>query len=197
MAYTTIAVLRAMDGLDDATTYPDAALTAAIAQASVDIDRYTGSAWEYTVFEVTLTGNNSSTIQLKDYEGRVTLFPHTLTSCVIDGTSQDVSCWALYPSGVIARDSGSFGYTAPGRNITVSGTAGATSTAPADIVWATEQLARHKALGLKSRIPDRALSIQNDLGTVRLSTPAPNRATGLPEIDAVLERRRHRIGTVA
>ena len=84
-----------------------------------------------------------------------------------------------------------------GRNINVTGTAGAATTAPDDIVYAAEQLARHYAISLKSRIPDRALSIQNDFGTVRLSTPAPNRASGLPEIDAILERRRHRIGTVA
>lgn len=197
MAYTTIAVLRTLDGLDDATTYPDAALTSAIAQAKTLIDRYTGTTWETTAFNLTLTGTNRGSIQLRTDEGRVILFPQTLTSCVIDGTGQDTSCWALYPSGVVVRDTGSFKYIKPGRNIVVTGTAGATISAPDDIVYATEQLARHYAISLKSRIPDRALSVQNDFGTVRLSTPAPNRAAGLPEIDAILERRRHRIGTVA
>lgn len=197
MAYTTIAVLRTLDGLDDATTYPDAALTSAITDATVLIDRYTGSSWETTAFNLTLTGNNRDSIQLKEYDGRVVLFPSSITSCVIDGVSQDSSCWALYPSGIVARDTGSFGYTKPGRNIAMTGTAGATVTAPSDIAYCAEQLARHYALSLKSRIPDRALSIQNDFGTVRLSTPSPNRASGLPEIDAILERRRHRIGTIA
>lgn len=197
MAYTTIADVRQLDGMNDTTTYSDADLTSAISQATILVDRYTGTSWEFNTFSVTLSGNNSTCIRLRDYEGRTVLFPQTITSCTIDGDAQTTTNWALHPHGLVERDTGTFGYTRPGRNVVIAGTAGATSSAPDDIVWATEVLARHYALGLKSRIPDRALSIQNDFGTVRLSTPAPNRASGLPEVDAVLERRRHRIGTIA
>lgn len=191
--YASIAEVRATDGLDDATTFPDATITEAITWAEELIDRYTGTSWVSKSFDVTLSGNDSASIQLKDDEGRTILYPLTLTSVTVDGTAATgLSGWALYPNGVIVRDSGVFTSSSVGRNIVVQGTAGADTTAPADISWAARTLARQYALDLVSRVPDRALQVQNEFGTVQLSQASshPDRPTSLPEVNSRLAHRR-------
>lgn len=57
---------------------------------------------------------------------------------------------------------------------------------PAKINEAAKLLARYE---LVSRdINDRAISLSNDLGTVRLSVPGQNYPTGIPTVDAALSR---------
>lgn len=196
MAYTTTAAIRLMDGMDDDTTYKDATISAAIDHVTALVDRYIGTSFEYKSYNVTLDGSNSRSIQLRDEEGRVVMYPRTISACTIDDVAQTTTDWALHYDGIVTRDTGTFTYSRPGLNVNVQGTAGLTSAIPDAPKWAVEQWVRHVALSLKSRIPDRALSIQNDFGTVRLSTPAPNRASGLPEVDAILEQYRQRIGTL-
>lgn len=192
--YATIAEVRATDGLDDETTFPDATVTEAIDWAEELIDRYTGTSWVAKAFTVTLSGDGSDSIQLRNYEGRPILFPISITSATIDGEAvADTSGWKLYPNGVVWSDTDTFSKSSGGRNVVISGTAGATTSAPNDIAWATRTLARQYALDLVSRVPDRALQVQNEFGTVQLSQASshPDRPTSLPEVNARLAHRRH------
>jgi hypothetical protein len=194
MAYATLAEVRALEGLDDTTLYPDANLTEGIAWAEEVIDNYCGTSFTYKAFSVTLTGNSADTIRLVDDDGATVLFPRTIATVTVDGVAETPTAWALYPEGIVARDEGVFTYTKPGRNVVITGTAGVTSTAPAQIAWACRTLARYYALSLHNRVDDRALQIQNDFGTVTLAQPGgtPERPTALPEVNAVLNRNRHR-----
>lgn len=194
--YTSIAEVRALDNLSDDTTWPDATITAAIDYAEELIDRYTGTSWVAKAFSVTLSGRGGGSILLRDDELRPVLFPISITAVTIDGTTLsagDWTGWGLYPSGKIIRDSGSFPVSTVGRNVVIAGTAGATTSAPKDIAWAARTIAAQYAQDLVSRVPDRALQVQNDFGTVQLSQASshPDRPTSLPEVNARLSRRRH------
>lgn len=193
MAYATLAELRALDGLGNTSAYPDETLSAALVYAEDLIDRYTGTSWEHKTFTLTVGGTGSDTLALVDEEGRRVLFPRTLTSVTIDGDAQDTTGWALFPEGLIIRPSGTFKWTSPGLNVVVVGTAGATSTAPEDIQWAARTIARQFALELHSRLPERALQLQSDFGQVMLAQAGGlGRPTSLPDVNAVLNARRHR-----
>lgn len=196
--YTDLATVRAMEGLDDNTVFPDADITAAISYAEELIDEYTGTSWVAKAFSVTLDGSGTGEIVLEELDGRRVIFPRTITSATVDGTTQtDTADWALFPEGIILRKESTFTYTHPGRNVVIAGTAGAETTAPEDIQWAARTIARQFLLDAVSRVEDRAMSIQNDYGTVRLSQPGRKYPTGLPAVDAVLNRRRHRAPAVA
>jgi hypothetical protein len=194
MAYCTLAEVRALEGLDDTALYTDAEITAGISWAEDLIDTHCGTSFTYKAFTATLTGNGATTIRLVKDDGSTVLFPRTLTSVTVDGNVEVTTGWALYPEGIIARTEGSFTYTKPGRNIVVVGTAGVTSTASEPIAWAARTLARYYALSLHNRVDDRALQIQNDFGTVTFAQAGgnPDRPTALPEVNAVLNRNRHR-----
>lgn len=192
--YATLADVRATEGLNDETAFPDATVEEAISYAEELIDRYTGCSWVLKAFSVTLTGNGQRAIRLVDDEGRPVLFPKTITAATEDGVAvSDTSGWALYPEGLVIRDDASFATSSVGRNVVIEGTAGFSTTAPEDIQWCARTLARQFAIDLVSRIPDRAMSIQNDFGTVPLAQASnhPDRPTSLPEVNARLSRRRH------
>lgn len=184
MAYATVAQLRALDGLSDATAYPDATLEEGIAWAEHLIDTYTGTSFEAKAFTVTVDAPNSYSLTIP------VLFPRTLTACAVDGVAVSPAGWVLYPEGVILRPDGTpfLGY-----QVTLSGTAGYSTTVPPDVAWAARTLARQYAIDLHSRIPDRALSVQSDFGNIPLAQAGgPGRPTSLPDINAVLNRNRHR-----
>lgn len=192
-AYTTVAEVRAMDGLEDQAVFDDASLTDAIDFAEELIDRYTGTTWTFQAFTSTVTGRGRRSIQLLDDEGRPILYPRTLTSVTVDGTVvADTSAWVLAPEGLVIRNTGTFPLPTTARNVVVVGTAGATSAAPKDIAWSARTIARQHLLDHYSRIPDRGLQIQNDFGTVQLAQASthPDRPTSLPEVNARLARRR-------
>jgi hypothetical protein len=192
MAYATNAELRALDGLADESVYPDATLTQAIAWAESVIDRATGTSYEYKAFTVTLDGSGGSRIRVIDEDGQPVLFLRTLTAVTIDGVAleddpADWAGWALRPEGVIVRDSGVFPTATVGRNVVLAGTAGQTSTAPAPIAWAARTLARQWLVDLHSRIPDRALQLQSEFGTIQFAQAGGRHGpTSLPEVNAVL-----------
>jgi len=197
--YCSLAEVRAMEEMDDATAVPDATITEAIAYAEELIDRFTGTSWIYKTFSVTLSGSNDSAIRLKDDEGRAILYPRTISSCTVDGTSQTTAGWALYPEGVVVRDTGYFTNTFPGRNVVVVGTAGLTTAAPEDIAWCARTIARQYILDLISRLPDRATGVNTSDGTIMLAQASahPDRPTSLPDVNARLVRRRQRGPSIA
>lgn len=181
-----------MEGMADATAFPDATLTEAIEYAEELVDFYTGTSWVAKAYDITLTGTGSRSIRLHDNKVPL-LFPISVATATVSGTAVgDVSGWALYPEGLIIRDSGVFTASTVGLNVNITGTAGAAIAAPKDIAWVARTLARQYALDLVSRIPDRALQIQNDFGSVQIAQASthPDRPTSLPEVNARLARRR-------
>jgi len=194
MAYTTLATVRSMEGMADSTVFDDAAINAAILEAALLIDDYTGTSWESATWSITVDGTNTSRLTLEDpFNGQKRiLFPRSITSVTVDGTSEltESAGWALFPEGFVLRDSGTFKYTKPGRNVVIAGTAGITTTAPVDIALVARTLARQYTLDTVSRVDDRAVMMSTELGTIRLSQPGKRWPTGMPQLDAILNRRR-------
>ena len=203
MAYASLAEMRALDGLDDTTTFPDADVTAAVAQAEAEIDRYCFTTFEHKVFSSTVSGNARRHIQLVDDEGYPILYLRTLTSVAEtqDGVTENIASgvynnWRLYPEGIIIKDENTFPHDDQGRNIVIAGTAGLTSAAPTIVAWAARKLARFHLLEDVSRTDERALSMVTDFGNVMLAQASnhPERPTSLPEVNARLARYRQMSG---
>jgi hypothetical protein len=200
MAYTTLVTVRAMEGMSDDSVFPDATINTAIAEAKLLIDEYTGTSWEADAFSMTIDGSGTSRLTLEDpYDQRRILFPRSITAITVDGVDEvaEVGDWALFPEGYVIRDEGTFTYTFPGRNVVIAGTAGATTSVPEDIALVARTLARQYALDTVSRVDDRAVMMTTELGTIRLSQPGTRYPTGMPQLDAILNRRRHRGPSVA
>jgi hypothetical protein len=197
VAYTTRAEVRALSGLQDTTAYPDSAIDTAILVATETIDNYCGTSFEYKPFTATLDGTNSSTILLRNDYGEQILFPRTITSVTIDGTAADTTGWQFTEDGRLLRTLGWFTYKWPGRNVVIVGTAGFSSEAPESIKWAARTLARQHVIDLASRVPDRALQIQSEFGTITMAQAGgPGRPTSLPEVNAKLNRFRYKVPVV-
>lgn len=190
--YSALTDLRALEGLADSAVYSDDTINEAIDWAEELVDRYTGTSWTAKAFTATLDGTGTARIRLVDDEGHPVLYPRTVTSATVDTVAQTTTGWVLRPEGVIVRDTGTFATATGGRNVVIAGTAGLTTTAPDDIAWCVRTIARQYLLDLLSRVTDRALQVQNDYGTVQLAQASthPDRPTSMPEVNAVLARRR-------
>ena len=189
--YTSIAAVRLLEGMSDETAFPDAAVTAAIDEAEALIDEATGTSWVYKNYSVTVSGNGADRIALIQDDGSRLPYPQTVSSCTIsDVAVSDVTGWVVFPEGVVWSDTDAFAFKEPGRNVVIAGTAGKTSAAPDAIARIAGMWTRQMLLDAISRVEGRALSITNDYGNVRLSQPGRRYPTGVPAIDAVIERHR-------
>lgn len=194
--YTDLATVRSMEGMADSVVFTDEIINNAMNEADLLIDDYTGTSWTAKAWSMTVSGSASRRLTLEDpFNGqRRVLFPRSITAVTVDGTSQLAasSSWALFPEGFVLKDSGIFEYTAPGMNVVIAGTAGASTAAPVDIQLVARTLARQYALDTVSRVDDRAVMMTTEVGTIRLSQPGKRWPTGMPQLDAILNRRRHR-----
>jgi hypothetical protein len=195
VAYTTLAIVRAMEGMADSAVFTNATIESSILEAVLLIDDYTGTSWESAAWSITVDGTNTNRLTLEDpFDGqRRILFPRTISSVTVDGVNElpAAADWALFPEGFIIRDSGTFTYTKPGRNVVIAGTAGAATVVPVDIALVARTLARQYTLDTVSRVDDRAVMMTTEMGTIRLSQPGARWPTGMPQLDAILNRRRH------
>ncbi len=195
MAYVDVATVRQVLGVDDEVAFPELSVSDAIAMVERLIDQYVGTSFEYRTHELTLRG-----IGLAGVETGV-LYPRTVESVTVDGEAVDaghVEALALHPHGLIMRTDG--GVFAPGRygpNVEVRLTAGKTETAPPEIRYATQMWAADYLRSPQDRFPSSAISVSNELGVMRLSTPGRLYPSGLPEVDAILIRARERAPLIA
>lgn len=189
MPYASDADLLASDGMDESVV-TSTMRAAALAYADDLIDTYCGTSFTHKAFSVTLDGNGKRDISIG------VLFPQTLTAVSVDGVAlvaDDWADWGLHPEGVVVRSTGAWTTSIVGRNVVIAGTAGVTTAAGDAIKWVALTLARQHILDQVSRIPDRALSVVNEFGNIMLAQAgAPWRPTNLPDINAVLNRNRHR-----
>ena len=111
--------------------------------------------------------------------------PLRLLSITVAGVALDpavVAGVAVYPTG---RLEATFGWPAGRRNIAVEWERGYAAP-PEPIKRAARELAHYELVN--SEITDRMVTFANDLGTVRLSTPGVKNPTGIPIVDATLNR---------
>lgn len=187
MTYASDADLLAADGMNEAV------VTAEMRSSALDytdalIDKYCGTTFVYKPFSKTLDGNGRIDISSG------VLFLRTLTSVSVSGVAvADMTGWGLHEDGWIIRKTGSFKSEVVGRNVIIAGTAGFSVTPPDGIEWAALTIARQHILDQVSRIPDRALSVANEFGNIMLAQAGGHwRPTNLPDVNAVLNRYRHR-----
>lgn len=192
--YAELAEIRALEGLSNASKYPTSALEAARTQAESRFEWATRVAWVPRYYRETLDGNNRSDIMLTWPR------PRQVLSVTTDGTVQsDLTQFRLYTFGVLERANGVWFLAdvyGGGQNVIVEYTHGY-DRPPEDIRWAFMTYVRYVLYETQSRIPDRASAFTTPDGTFQLVTAGFNRPTGLPDVDAILNDRSHRIPGVS
>lgn len=111
-----------------------------------------------------------------------------LISVTIDGvalSAPDLALVKVYPTGRMERQAGWLTAAPYWQDVVVAYEHGWLSP-PADISRAAMTLARIELAS--TDVTDRALSIQNEFGNIRLATPGRNFPTGVPSVDATLAR---------
>lgn len=200
MSYCTVAELRAVDGLGDSNVFSDALLAEAAAFAKVKIDQFCKTSFgdvesaAYDSFTSVVDGNDSDTVVLKDATGGTIMYPQTITSVTIDGVADSGITYVLTPTGHVRRSEGCFDSADHGRNVVISGTAGASDTPPVDIQVAARAIAADYAKGTVNRIGDRVLSYTTSDGAYQMNAMAgaPGRPTAMAEVNQILLARRAR-----
>ena len=189
--YTTPAEVRALDMIaGETSTFPAADLVGAINYATNVIDDFCGASFVQRYQRDVLNGTDSQHIRVSR------LFPETLLSASIDGTAltaAQLSNCALFDDGTITRKNSIWTYTDPGNLVVIEYEHGAHTTAPEDLRWCARTLARYHLLEQVSRIPDRAVQVQSEFGSITLSQPGGHtRPTPLNDVNVLLNRHRHR-----
>jgi hypothetical protein len=130
-------------------------------------------------------------------------FPVTVTAVSVNDTaftSAEIADLTVVGNEVergITADpflTGSNGYAWPEGQYTVTGTHGPRNdwlATPDDLQRAAVTLARYISRG--SNYPERARQIATDGALITLSTPTPDRPTGLPDVDGVVGRYRQTV----
>ena len=177
MAYTTLSEVRALDGLDDETLFPDSALNDAIAFAEELILDYCGP-WAPTSITLTFQGSGTDVVTLGISGVR------SLDTLTVNGTSA-ISGASVTWEGVLTLADVAYADDL----IVATVTAGYQATAPERLSWAARTIARQYVLDLARRTPDRALSVASEFGNITLAQAGGNgRPTNLPDVNAVLQR---------
>lgn len=183
--YFTLAEFRAlMPDMSSSVTYPDSSVVAAAAYVTAVIERFVGTSFVGRAYTETYDGGDSAIVLRQP-------FVQSISSVTENGVT--VSDSITFRDGVLEhKATGSYGaattWLSGRRNISVTYTAGYSTSPPADIKEAAMVATRFHLLALNSKtaMSDRATSITNEFGNVQLSTASKDRPFGLPEVDAVL-----------
>lgn len=199
--YFEVADLRAMKGLENVAAYPTASLEVARTIAEEFVEDYTRAAWvpraRTEVFDAPeLYGRlrhqrdwraepGGHVFHLEDVPCRAVI------AATVDGVAQNVSGWKVSEEGVLRTDGDVLVSSAyAGQGVVLEYEYGHPAP-PEDLRRATMRLARHVLLTELTAVPDRANMMTTEFATFRLETAGDDRPTGLPEVDAVLNRYRH------
>jgi hypothetical protein len=187
--YVSLPDLRSMPELSNTTKHATASLRAARTEFEFLAERYCEVAFVPRYARDLLRGDGSNRITLGHHR------PHSLRSIEIDGEAQTTSEFH-FDGLVLEWDSGSFPVAVGEPNVEVVYEHGH-EFAPAMISQACRVYVEQRLLGDRSGIPRLALSVDSEFGNMRLSTPGPNRPTGIPLVDAVLNEYSERVPGVA
>lgn len=193
LTYFTLAELRGMPDLTDAYQFGDERLTSAGEYVEAVIERVVGTSFvARTVTGERHDGGSDSIALDRPY-------PIAVSAATEDGVA--VTDTLRIVGGLLRRysDTSSFVplvWNAGVGNVTVTYTAGYSTTPPADIKEAALRAARFRLLTSHeaASVTDRALSISNEFGNVQLSYAGLNNPFGLPDVDAVIVGWRDRLG---
>lgn len=185
MPYFTTAELRALPDMSDAGKFPDARLVAAHAWIVAVIERECDTSFIPTVITETLNGPAYS-----DALFLSSPYVQSVESVSVDSVAMpQVELDALLiQHGVLYQGGGAYWSNANRGNITVTYTAGYSTTVPADLKEAALRAARNWLLTSDAwnGTDSRATSITNDYGNFAISVAGPDRPTGLPDVDATI-----------
>lgn len=194
--YCTLAEIRAQRNLDSAAKFPTAALEDARDWFETLAEDHCGCAFVPRFARHTFDGDGSTGLRLRLTSTSLARRPRPrpvrrVLAATIDGTSVAggaVSGWDVYPDGTIDTYDATTVFTLGRRNVIVAWEYGYDQP-PADLKSAALAAIRARLLADEARqYPERATSISNEFGNILLSQPGTNRPTGLPEVDAVLNR---------
>lgn len=190
MAYLTTAQVRALPNLADTAKFTDAEITAAVLWFETLFEDYTGVSWETrTVTDERHYLTSSGTVVLdRMYPRTVTAVRAYSTATVSTAyTAGELADLRVDRSGVVRRVTlGNF--TSGFGMLAFDYTHSFTTAPPADVVEAAKVAVR--AHLIDDYQANRQYAVSTEAGIIRTSQPGPDRPFGLPEVDAVANRRR-------
>jgi hypothetical protein len=180
--YFTLPELRALPDVSNETKYPNARCEAAAAKFVDIIEREVGTSFITRTITGERHNGGGSAIVLKRP------FARSITSATENGAA--VTDELVVEDGVLYRLSG--GYPVPWRsgilNVSVTYTSGYSSTPPADIKEQALQATRLHLMATAATnwANSRQTSMSNEQGVIGFVVAGPDRPTGYPELDAVI-----------
>lgn len=193
--YVTLTELRALPNLADTTKFTNAELTAATLWFETLFEDYTGVAWiPRTVTDERHFGTGDLLIldHLKPRSiSAVRTYSDAATSVAY--TADELADLRLEPSGVLRRNT--LGWFSSGYGLVAVDYTHGYDAPPPDVVEAAKTAIR--AHLLDDYQANRQYAVSTEQGIIRTSQPGPDRPFGLPEVDAVANRRNHRCPSVA
>lgn len=197
MPYVAVAELRALPNLADTSRFTDAELTAATTWFETVFEDYTQVAWTpRTVLGEAHYLKRADSLMLRHQRPRTVTAVQSYTSAIAATayTAAELAALAFDETGTLRRLGNVSSFTSDYGLVTVDYTHGYTAP-PADVVEAAKTAIR--AHLLDEYQANRQYAVLTEAGIVRSSQPGPDRPFGLPEVDAVANRRSHRIPGVA
>lgn len=182
MPYVTVAEIRAMPNVADTTKFPDATVEAAIDWFEATFEDYTNVAWVPRSVTETYDGSGSSLL-LRRWPVRAVTAITTYAGTASTAYTADELAALRVGDGHIEAAHLPYGT----RNVEVTYEYGYDKP-PADVKRAAKIAVRDHLLS--SLEGNRVYAVQTEQGIVRTSTPGPDRPFGIPEVDAVANRRR-------
>lgn len=184
--YLPTVAIRALPNLSDATKFTEAELRDARTWFEEVFEDYTGVAWVRRFARHTLDGTGTATLLLPDMHPRTIRSVRTYTAAATYTafTADELAGLVVEGSGLLRRWSGTFprGH----RNIVVEYEHGL-DRPPADVVEAAKVAIRDHLLG--TNVGNRQYAVATEAGVVRTSVPGEGRPFGIPDVDAVANRR--------
>lgn len=180
-----LAEIRGQTNLNNPTAYPNVVLDDARAWFVDLVVDYCGFSPIPRYAYETVSGTGRSVVQLTNRP-----YIRTLRSVSIDGTAEsDLTRWAL-DEGILDRRLAGGTFNVGIRNVAVGYEHGLDSP-QADLRRAALTAIRFRVLtDTNNQIPDRALSMTNEYGNIQMAQPGESYPVGIPEVDAILTRRR-------
>ena len=187
--YAPLNDIRAMKGLADTAAFPNALLEEARQWFEDFAEQFCDRAFVPRFAIDRLDGDSTDTIRLNHIE------PRTILSAKVAGVAQTgTATWALYATGRVVRDVGSFDDGV--RNVEVQYEYGADEP-DLELRSAALRAIQYRLLGDQLGLPAEAMSAAVDVrGPFSLLGPgggggglSAGRPTGIPEVDAVLMNR--------
>ena len=193
--YFTLGQIRNLEGLSDARKYPDFYLERVRAEVEVSFEQYC---------EVSFAPKHGrDTFDSWDFDSKFGIFTRStpvssLLSVVLSGVAETLTdLWSVSKSGQVRAESFQPTANSLGQDLVISYIHGWDIT-PADLQRVALRYARQLAIINVSTVPDRARLMQSEFGLFVLDAPGPDKATGLPEVDEVLNRyREENVGSFA